>query len=171
MTNPAADIITVVLPTYNEKDNLPEAIDRLLALPLTDLRILVVDDDSPDGTGELAAKLATDTPEHIAVLHRHAKDGLGRAYIAGMTRALEDGAAIIVQMDADLSHPATAIPAMIDKLRASGAGVVIGSRYTPGGQTAQDWPWHRKALSRWANIYVNAILSQKVKDATAGFKA
>jgi dolichol-phosphate mannosyltransferase len=88
-----------------------------------------------------------------------------------MTRALDDGATIIIQMDADLSHPPSVIPAMIDKLRTTEAGVVIGSRYVAGGKTAENWPWHRKALSVWANMYVNAILNLKVKDATAGFKA
>lgn len=171
MTDSTGDRITIVLPTYNERDNLPELIDQLMALPLPGLRVLVVDDNSPDGTGELADKLAAAWQERIAVLHRVAKDGLGRAYIAGMTRALDDGATIVVQMDADLSHPPSAIPAMVGKLRTSGAGVVIGSRYVPGGKTAEDWPWHRKALSVWANIYVNAILNLKVKDATAGFKA
>lgn len=171
MTDSTGDRITVVVPTYNEKDNLPELVGQLLALPLRGLRVLVVDDNSPDGTGDLADKLAVDSPEQIAVLHRTAKEGLGRAYIAGMTRALEDGAAIVIQIDADLSHPPSVIPAMVDKLRTSEAGVVIGSRYVPGGKTAEDWPWHRKALSVWANIYVNAILNLKVKDATAGFKA
>jgi dolichol-phosphate mannosyltransferase len=163
--------IVVVVPTYNERDNLPELIDRLLGLPLAELRVLVVDDNSPDGTGELADKMAVDSPERVAVCHRNVKDGLGRAYIAGMTRALDDGAAVVVQMDADLSHPPDAIPRMVDELARSGAGAVLGSRYVPGGRTADDWPWYRKALSLWANAYVNAILGLRVRDATAGFKA
>jgi len=171
MAYPVGDRITVVVPTYNEIGSLPALIDQLLALPLPGLQVLVVDDNSPDGTGELADKLAAESPERIAVFHRTAKDGLGRAYVTGITRALDDGAAIVIQMDADLSHPASAIPVMVETLRTSGAGVVLGSRYVPGGSTAEDWPWYRKALSIWANIYVNAILNLKVRDATAGFKA
>lgn len=163
--------VTVVVPTYNERDNLPVAVERLTSLPVSDLHILVVDDNSPDGTGELADKLAAELPDVVGVLHRTEKDGLGRAYIAGITRALDEGAEIVIQMDADLSHPASVIPSMLDKLEASGAGVVLGSRYVPGGSTAEEWKWYRKALSAWANFYVNLILRLGVKDATAGFKA
>jgi dolichol-phosphate mannosyltransferase len=163
--------VTVVVPTYNERENLPVAVDRLTELPVPDLHILVVDDTSPDGTGELADKLAAGLPETLSVLHRTEKDGLGRAYIAGITRALADGADVVIQMDADLSHPAEVIPAMLDKLETSGAGVVLGSRYVPGGSTASEWKWYRKALSAWANFYVNALLRLGVRDATAGFKA
>jgi len=171
MTDSTGGRITVVVPTYNEKDNLPKLVDQLLALPLEGLRILVVDDNSPDGTGEVADKMAAETPEHVDVLHRTVKDGLGRAYITGMTRALEDGADIVVQMDADLSHPSSVIPVMIETLRTTDAGVVLGSRYVAGGKVAAEWPWHRRALSAWANFYVNAILRLHVRDATAGFKA
>ncbi len=163
--------VTVVVPTYNERENLPVAVERLTALPVADLHILVVDDNSPDGTGELADKLAAERPQSLGVLHRTEKDGLGRAYIAGITRALDEGADVVIQMDADLSHPAEVIPAMLDKLETSGAGVVLGSRYVPGGSTASEWKWYRKALSAWANFYVNAILHLGVKDGTAGFKA
>lgn len=163
--------VTVVVPTYNERDNLPVAVERLTSLPVSDLHILVVDDNSPDGTGELADKLAAELPDVVGVLHRTEKDGLGRAYIAGITRALDEGAEIVIQMDADLSHPASVIPSMLDKLETSGAGVVLGSRYVPGGSTAEEWKWYRKALSAWANFYVNLILRLGVKDATAGFKA
>lgn len=163
--------VTVVVPTYNERENLPVAVERLTALQVSDLHILVVDDNSPDGTGELADKLAAEYPQSLGVLHRTEKDGLGRAYIAGITRALDEGADVVIQMDADLSHPAEVIPAMLDKLETSGAGVVLGSRYVPGGSTASEWKWYRKALSAWANFYVNAILHLGVKDSTAGFKA
>lgn len=163
--------VTVVVPTYDERDNLPVAVERLTSLPVSDLHILVVDDNSPDGTGELADKLAVELPDTVGVLHRTEKDGLGRAYIAGITRALAEGAEVVIQMDADLSHPADVIPAMLDKLETSGAGVVLGSRYVPGGSTAEEWKWYRKALSAWANFYVNLILRLGVKDATAGFKA
>jgi dolichol-phosphate mannosyltransferase len=163
--------VTVVVPTYNERENLPVAVERLTALPVADLHILVVDDNSPDGTGEFADKLAAERPQTLGVLHRTEKNGLGRAYIAGITRALNEGADVVIQMDADLSHPAEVIPAMLEKLETSGAGVVLGSRYVPGGSTASEWKWYRKALSAWANFYVNAILHLGVKDGTAGFKA
>lgn len=163
--------VTVVVPTYNERDNLPVAVERLTALPVPDLHVLVVDDNSPDGTGEVAEKLAVELPDVVSVLHRTEKDGLGRAYIAGITRALEEGADVVIQMDADLSHPAEVIPAMLEELDRPGTGVVLGSRYVPGGSTAAEWKWYRKALSAWANFYVNAILRLGIKDATAGFKA
>lgn len=162
--------VTVVVPTYNERDNLPKLVGKLLALPL-DLRVLVVDDNSPDGTGAVADELAAASPESVGVLHRVEKDGLGRAYVAGITRALDEGADIVVQMDADLSHPAETIPTMVDALLTTDAGVVLGSRYVPGGSAASEWAWRRRALSLWANFYVNAILRLGVKDATAGFKA
>ncbi|HYJ75693.1 MAG TPA: polyprenol monophosphomannose synthase [Kineosporiaceae bacterium] len=165
----------VVVPTYNERENLPVLVEHVRNLvdagALADVEVLVVDDNSPDGTGEVADKLARDLPGAVAVLHRTGKEGLGRAYVAGMTRALDDGAEVVVQMDADLSHPVSVLPIMLQTLRSPGADVVIGSRYVPGGSTASDWPWHRKALSAWANLYVNAILRLHVKDATAGFKA
>lgn len=163
--------VTVVVPTYNERDNLPKLVGQLTGLGLPDLHVLVVDDNSPDGTGDVADKLATEDPGHIGVLHRTEKDGLGRAYVAGLTRALDEGADIVIQMDADLSHPVEAVPRMIEKLDGSDAAVVLGSRYVPGGALAGEWGWHRKALSAWANFYVNAILRLHVKDATAGFKA
>ncbi|MGV9863487.1 polyprenol monophosphomannose synthase [Rhodococcus koreensis] len=167
----AAPKTTVVVPTYNERDNLPRLVELLAALQLPNLHVLVVDDSSPDGTGEVADKLAVDGPIPVGVLHRAVKDGLGRAYVSGMTRALAEGADIVIQMDADLSHPCEAIPRMLEALTTTDAAVVLGSRYVPGGATAEDWPWHRKALSAWANFYVDAILALKVKDATAGFKA
>ncbi|MGH6654463.1 MAG: polyprenol monophosphomannose synthase [Actinocrinis sp.] len=164
--------VVVVVPTYNERDNLPVLAELLAGLQVPGLCLLVVDDNSPDGTGEIADKLAAESPESVAVLHRTAKDGLGRAYIAGMTRALDEGAHVVVQMDADLSHPVGAIPAMLRTLAEHPeAGVVLGSRYVEGGSTAQQWPWRRRALSGWANLYVNTILRLGVKDATAGFKA
>ncbi|MEV5877354.1 polyprenol monophosphomannose synthase [Streptomyces sp. NPDC052101] len=163
--------IVVVVPTYNERDNLPVLAGLLADLPMPDLHLLVVDDNSPDGTGAVADELAAESPDTVGVLHRSAKDGLGRAYVAGMARALDEGADVVVQMDADLSHPASAIPAMVDTLLTKNAAVVLGSRYVTGGSTATDWPWHRKTLSTWANLYVNAILRLHVKDATAGFKA
>jgi dolichol-phosphate mannosyltransferase len=162
---------TVVVPTYNERDNLPRLVDLLAALQIPNLHVLVADDNSPDGTGDVADKLAVEGPIPVSVLHRTEKAGLGRAYVAGMRRALDEGADIVIQMDADLSHPCEAIPEMIDRLTSTDAAVVLGSRYVAGGAVASDWPWHRKALSAWANFYVNAILRLRVRDATAGFKA
>jgi dolichol-phosphate mannosyltransferase len=163
--------ITVVVPTYNERDNLPKLVAELNTLAMPNLHILVVDDNSPDGTGDVADKLALESNEQLGVLHRTAKDGLGRAYIAGMLRALDEGADIVIQMDADLSHPSSAIPAMVKALEDPSVAVVLGSRYVHGGSVAGDWGLYRKALSAWANFYVGAILRMKVKDATAGFKA
>ncbi|MFG3227688.1 polyprenol monophosphomannose synthase [Kitasatospora sp. NPDC048194] len=167
----ASPKVVVVVPTYNERENLPVLAGHLAELPVPNLHLLVVDDNSPDGTGELADKLAADSGGTVGVLHRTEKDGLGRAYLAGMARALDEGADVVVQMDADLSHPASAIPEMVRALLADDTAVVLGSRYAPGGSIAAEWPWHRKALSAWANFYVNAILGLGVRDATAGFKA
>lgn len=167
----AAPKVVVVVPTYNERDNLAKLVAALLALSVPDLHVLVVDDNSPDGTGDVAEKLVLDAPERVGVLHRTVKDGLGRAYVAGMDRALADGADVVVQMDADLSHPVEVVPVLVETLFAEDAAVVIGSRYVDGGSVASDWSWRRKALSGWANLYVNAILRLQVKDVTAGFKA
>ncbi|MEV0677852.1 polyprenol monophosphomannose synthase [Actinosynnema sp. NPDC050436] len=163
--------VTVVVPTYDERDNLPVLVDLLAGVDVPDLHVLVVDDNSPDGTGEVADRLAADGPVPLTVLHRTEKDGLGRAYVAGMLKALDEGADVVVQMDADLSHPTSVIPTMVRTLADTDAAVVIGSRYVEGGSVAGEWEWHRKALSAWANVYVNTILRLGVKDATAGFKA
>ncbi|MCP8998670.1 polyprenol monophosphomannose synthase [Pseudarthrobacter sp. RMG13] len=163
--------ITVVVPTYNECENLPILAAQLEALGIPSLHVLVVDDNSPDGTGDIADMLASESGGTVSVLHRTEKNGLGRAYVAGMNRALAENGQIVIQMDADLSHPVAAIPAMMDRIQNQGADLVIGSRYVAGGSTAAEWPWHRKALSLWANFYVRAILGLKVKDGTAGFKA
>jgi dolichol-phosphate mannosyltransferase len=165
---------TVVVPTYNEAENLPPLVEALYALDLPDLRVLVVDDSSPDGTGhlaeELGERLRREGEPFVRVLHRPQKQGLGRAYVAGMTRALEDGADFVVQMDADLSHEPTEIPKMLDALERTGAGVVIGSRYVPGGSLDPDWTRARRLLSVWANLYARTILRMQVRDITAGFK-
>ena len=163
--------IIVVVPTYNERDNLPVLAGLLSDLQLPGLQMLVVDDNSPDGTGDVADELAKAEPEQVGVLHRTEKNGLGRAYIAGIARALSEDADIVIQMDADLSHPSAVIPAMVDKLRSTDAAVVIGSRYVEGGSAAAEWAWHRRLLSAFANVYVNTLLRLHVKDATAGFKA
>ncbi|TQF73472.1 polyprenol monophosphomannose synthase [Rhodococcus spelaei] len=162
---------TIVVPTFNERENLTKIVGLLATLEIPGLHVLVVDDNSPDGTGDVADALAADGPLPVSVLHRTEKNGLGRAYVAGMTRALDEGADVVIQMDADLSHPYQVVPDMLAALATTDAAVVLGSRYVDGGAVAEDWPWHRKALSAWANFYVNAILRLGVKDATAGFKA
>ena len=163
--------LTIVLPTYNEAANLPVIVDALFALPLTGLRVLVADDNSPDGTGaiadELAAKYGAD---RMTVLHRPGKQGLGRAYVDGMTRAVQGGAEFVVQMDSDLSHAPEYLPQMLGTLLATDADVVIGSRYVCGASLASEWAWHRKALSGFANMYVRVLLHLGVRDVTAGFK-
>lgn len=171
MDAPLVPRVVVVTPTYNERENLPVLAGLLAGLGVPNLQLLVVDDNSPDGTGEVADKLAAESPERVAVLHRTEKNGLGRAYVAGISLALDDGADIVVQMDADLSHPAAVIPEMLRLLQTTDAGLVIGSRYVTGGSAAGEWAWHRRLLSAWANAYVNIILRLHVKDATAGFKA
>jgi len=163
--------VTVVLPTYNEVSNLPVIVEALFALPLHGLRILVVDDNSSDGTGQAADELAEKYgPDHMTVLHRPGKQGLGRAYVDGMTRALEAGAEFVVQMDSDLSHAPEYLPQMLGTLLSTQADVVIGSRYVSGASLANEWGWHRRLLSRCASWYVRALLRMRVRDVTAGFK-
>jgi dolichol-phosphate mannosyltransferase len=163
--------VTVVLPTYNEAANLPVIVDALFALPLTGLRILVADDNSPDGTGRIADELAARYgADRMGVLHRPGKQGLGRAYVDGMARAMQDGAEFVVQMDSDLSHAPDYLPQMLGTLLATNADVVIGSRYVSGASLAREWAWHRKALSGFANTYVRVLLRLGVRDVTAGFK-
>ncbi len=162
---------TVVLPTYNEIGNLKNMVDALFALNMPDFHLLVVDDNSPDGTGQLADELAQASGGYIRVLHRQEKNGLGPAYIAGFKQAIADGADYILQMDADFSHQPKYIPQMLDKLTSENADVVLASRYLKGGSVDQSWGIYRKLLSWWANrIYVPAILRLPVRDATGGFK-
>ena len=171
--------LTVVVPTYNEADNLPPLVDALLALPLKALRVLVVDDDSPDGTGKLADELA-EKHERVSVLHRTMKDGLGRAYVEGFAAALNghgdsiraghDEPEWIVQMDADGSHPVDAIPRLLSTALRTGSDLVIGSRYVVGGSIDSTWGFNRKSLSMFGNWYANLILDLNIHDATAGFK-
>jgi dolichol-phosphate mannosyltransferase len=160
----------VVIPTFNEAENLPAMAEALFALPLAGLHLLVVDDNSPDGTGEVADRIAAAAAPRMSVLHRQGKAGLGTAYVAGMTRALEQGAEYVVQMDADFSHSPGYIPAMLGVMLASGADVVIGSRYVPGGSLDEGWGLGRRLLSSWANLYSRAILGLRIRDMTAGFK-
>ena len=163
--------LTVVLPTYNEAANLPVIVSALFNLPLTGLRILVADDNSPDGTGDIAEELAARYGrDRMSVIHKPGKGGLGRAYVDGMTRAVRAGAEFVVQMDSDLSHGPEYLPQMLGALLSTDADVVVGSRYIGGASVAGDWPWHRKLLSVFANTYVRALLRLGVRDVTAGFK-
>lgn len=163
--------VTVVLPTYNEAANLPTIVAALFDLPLSGLRILVADDNSPDGTGEIAEELVERYGEdRMAVIHRPGKQGLGRAYVDGMTRAIRAGADFVVQMDSDLSHGPHYVPQMLGVLLSADADVVIGSRYVIGASVAREWSWRRKMLSAWANAYVRALLRLGIRDVTAGFK-
>jgi dolichol-phosphate mannosyltransferase len=161
--------VMVVLPTYNEADNLPSMVGELMALDVPHLEVVVVDDDSPDGTGQIADELAERHPERVHVLHRQGKLGLGTAYITGFRYALERGADYIVQMDADFSHSPGYIPGFLEAIDLY--DVVIGSRYVSGGKLDDRWSWWRYFLSWWANsVYTRLILGLRVKDATAGFK-
>jgi len=161
--------VVVVLPTYNEAENLPLMVDALLALPVENLNILVVDDNSPDGTGKIADDLAIKHSGRINVLHRTSKDGLGAAYIAGFKKAINLDADYIIQMDCDFSHQPRYIPAMVEA--AERYDMVIGSRYIRGGGVDESWSFMRKALSWFANrIYVRTLLNVPVNDATGGFR-
>jgi len=161
--------VMVVIPTYNEADNLATMAGELLALDVPGLEILIVDDNSPDGTGQIADDLAEHHPQRFHVMHRQGKMGLGTAYVSGFGYALEQGADFIVQMDADFSHSPGYIPEFLEAI--DGYDVVVGSRYVAGGRLDERWGWGRYFLSWWANsIYTRLILGIKVKDATAGFK-
>ena len=165
----AADSPIVVLPTYNEVENLPRLVDRLWALPLRGLRLLVVDDGSPDGTGGLAEDLARQFPGRIIVLHRSGKLGLGTAYLTGFAEALWRDPTAIVQMDADFSHAPEAIPGLLEALAESDAA--FGARYVPGGRLDERWSPQRVALSRFGNWYARQILRLPLRDVTGGFRA
>lgn len=160
--------ITLVLPTYNEAENLPRLVPALFELGLPDLHLLVVDDYSPDGTGQVAEGLAKKLPRRIEVLHRKGPRGLGRAYVFGFDHALKGDAEAIGQMDCDFSHPVKKLPALVAKLET--CDLALGSRYIPGGGVDQRWPLWRKALSRWANFYARSILGLPVRDVTGGFR-
>jgi len=160
--------IIQVIPTYNEAENLPILVNALLSQEIEGLYILIVDDNSPDGTGRVADQLASEHPRQVSVLHRQGKEGLGKAYIQGFRQALDQGAEVIGMMDADLSHPPDRLPALLAAL--SDADVVIGSRYTPGGSVDKTWPLFRKFLSWFGNTYARTILGLPIKDTTGGYR-
>jgi dolichol-phosphate mannosyltransferase len=155
----------VIVPTYNERDNLPALLDQLLMLE--GLRILVVDDSSPDGTGQIADAYAKDHRSRVQVLHRTGKRGLGLSYIDGMYVALRTDATHICQMDADLSHNPADIPRLL--AATEHAEFAIGSRYVPGGRI-DNWPARRRMLSAFANRYIRAITNLTIRDCTSGFR-
>jgi dolichol-phosphate mannosyltransferase len=156
----------VIIPTYNERENLDPIVARVRS-SVPDADVLVVDDNSPDGTGELADKLAT-ADQQIVVLHRPGKGGLGAAYLAGFGWALERGYAAMIEMDADGSHQPEDLPRLLRALE--GADLIIGSRWIPGG-TVRNWPKSREFLSRGANTYARLMLRVPVRDTTAGYRA
>jgi len=159
----------VVIPTYNEADNLPSIVAELFAQPMEDLQILIVDDASPDGTGRMADELAARHTGRMHVIHRTGKLGLGTAYITGFKFALERGADYIIQMDADFSHSPNYIPVFLEKMQEH--DVVVGSRYVEGGRLDEQWGMGRYFLSWFANsVYTRLLLGIKTRDATAGFK-
>ena len=156
--------LLVVVPTYNERESLPGVIARIrAAVPGAD--VLIVDDNSPDGTGALADSLSD---EQVAVLHRPGKDGLGRAYLAGFEHAMRGGYSYVAEIDADGSHDPAELPAML-ALAAHGADLVIGSRWVDGG-AVRNWPWLRQAISRAGNGYSRVMLRSRIHDITAGFR-
>jgi dolichol-phosphate mannosyltransferase len=162
-------MVVVCLPTYNERENLErmvEALGRVFVDHRLDGRVLVIDDGSPDGTGELADRLAAELP-FVSVLHRPRKEGLGPAFLAGFRRALELGAELVVEMDCDFSHDPADVPRLV--AAAEQADLVLGSRYVPGGGT-RDWGIPRRAVSRFGSLYARAFLGSRVHDLTGGFK-
>src|SRR3972149_11184929 len=159
--------ITIVLPTYNEAENLPKLVSALFSLPL-DLVVLVVDDNSPDGTGRIADGLSKQYQGKVVVLHRAGKLGLRSAYLEGFQKAFELGADAVVQMDADFSHDPAVLVEMARRI--ASCDVVIGSRYVKGGSLAKRWPLWRKALSAFGNTYARTILGFPLHDITTGFR-
>jgi glycosyltransferase involved in cell wall biosynthesis len=159
--------VVVVVPTFNEVGNIVALCERVRAA-LPDAEIVVVDGGSTDGTAE-SARAVGERLGGVTVIHRPGKDGLGAAYRSGFSVAREHGAEICVQIDADLSHDPLALPALVTNVE-HGADLAIGSRYVPGGLTV-DWPWHRRALSRWGNRYAAGVLGLAVNDATSGYRA
>lgn len=160
----------IVVPTYNERENLPE-LEKALRREVPEAHLLIVDDGSPDGTGQIADELARARPGEVHVLHRAGKLGLGTAYVAGFRRALDLGYERIVQMDCDFSHAPSAVPGLLEALEVGGgADLVLGSRYVAGGGTV-NWGVLRKVISRGGSAYARAVLGVRYRDLTGGFKA
>ncbi|NQW16466.1 MAG: polyprenol monophosphomannose synthase [Chloroflexi bacterium] len=162
-------LVAVVVPTYNEAENLPVLIQQLGELNIARMGFVIVDDKSPDGTGKIADRLASEFDGYFQVLHRPRKLGLGSAYVAGFKLALDAGAEFIIEMDADLSHPTDQVPELLNKLREF--DVVVGTRYSPGGDVDPSWNLGRRLLSRLGNVGIRTLVGVHVSDATSGFKA
>ena len=160
--------ITVILPTFNEAENLPKIVPELFKLSLPDLKLIVIDDNSPDHTGDIAEELANQHPGRLEVVHRGSKLGLGTAYITGFKLALKGGAEAIGTMDSDFSHPVDKLIPLAEALE--GCDIAIGSRYAPGGKVDEAWPLWRKALSSFGNGYARTILRLPIRDVTGGFR-
>lgn len=160
--------LSIVIPTFNEAENMPVLVQALFNLPYEPLDLLVVDDNSPDGTGQIAEDLRKIYPGRIAVIHRSGKLGLGTAYVTGFCHALKSGAQAVCQMDADFSHPPEKILELLASIQ--DCEVAMGSRYVPGGEVDRSWPAWRKGLSWFGNVYARAILRLPVRDATGGFR-
>jgi dolichol-phosphate mannosyltransferase len=158
--------IVVIIPTYNERENLERIVGRVRAA-VPEAHVLVADDNSPDGSGTIADTLAA-ADDHIHVLHRQGKEGLGAAYLAGFDWALSEGYDVVVEMDADGSHQPEQLPLLLDRLRT--ADLVLGSRYVTGGSVV-NWPKSREVLSRGGNVYTRMMLGVPLKDATGGYRA
>lgn len=158
----------LIIPTYNEAENLPKLVSALFSLPISKLSLLIVDDNSPDGTGELAEELGKQNPGRLAVLHRPGKMGLGSAYIQGFRHSLDHGAEAIGQMDADFSHPVDKISELLETLQT--CDCALGSRYVSGGKLDERWPFWRKALSSFGNFYARTLLGLPLRDVTGGFR-
>jgi dolichol-phosphate mannosyltransferase len=159
---------TIVIPTFNESENLPKLVAALISLPIPGLCLLIVDDNSTDGTGRLADELAAKHAGRIEVLHRPGKMGLGTAYVTGFQMAVKAGADVVGQMDADFSHPPEKLVELAQALKS--CDVAVGSRYVPGGSVDKDWPIWRKMLSAFANWYARTILGMALHDVTGGFR-
>lgn len=159
--------VLTIIPTYNELESLPKTLTRLReAAPSVD--VLIADDNSPDGTGDLADEFAAADPQ-VKVLHRKSKEGLGAAYIAGFIWGLDEGYDVLVEMDADGSHQPEQLPLLLDAIE-QGADLVLGSRWVPGGKVV-NWPQHRKLISRGGSLYSRILLGVKYRDITGGYRA
>ncbi len=160
--------ITTIIPTYNEAENIPRLLEILFGLPLDDFNVLVIDDNSRDGTGQIVDELVNKYPGRLSVIHRPGKLGLGSAYITGFQHLLKGDSQAIGQMDADFSHEPAKVLELVNALE--DCDVAIGSRYVPGGSVDKDWPYWRKWLSGFGNLYARTILSLPIRDTTGGFR-